>query len=355
MQKKRRETRASIVGKYIGWLLIRFAAIIVLFVVLEAVYRFGGFTVFGEVGAQEIVYGGLQKLIFSVVVWFFLASSKKIIIPATILTVSPALGKIVRDRTTVLRTNKSITQYLTYVVYVIVIVALILIWAYSFIGEWIANVLGTGLIISLTFILGLFTSSVLGNVLAYTILGGTSEFKMGDRVQIGDSYGDIVEVGVFFTRIKTIKEEIISIPNLMVMNKEIRNFSALKEVLLYTSVTLGYDLDKDKAKQMLIDSALKTKGILATAGKEPFVLLRDLGNYTITYEINAYTDQPNNYIVIKSELINNILDEFRRNGVEIMSPTHVAVRDSQRTVPPALMPPLMDNVKTKPSNQIQSG
>jgi len=355
MQRKRRETRASIVGKYLGWLLIRFAAIIVLFVVLEAIYRFGGFTIFGEVGAQEIVYGGLQKLIFSVVVWFFLASSKKIIIPATILTVSPALGKIVRDRTTVLRTNKSITQYLTYVVYVIVIVALILIWAYSFIGEWIANVLGTGLIISLTFILGLFTSSVLGNVLAYTILGGTSEFKMGDRVQIGDSYGDIVEIGFFFTRIKTIKEEIISIPNLMVMNKEIRNFSALKEVLLYTSITLGYDIDKDKAKQMLIDSALKTKGIIPTAGKEPFVLLRDLGNYSITYEINAYTDQPNNYIIIKSELINNILDEFRRNGVEIMSPTHVAVRDSPRTVQPALMSPLMDSAKTKSSNQIQSG
>ncbi len=344
MQRRRRETRASIIGKYLGWLLLRFAAIIVLFVLLEAAYRFGGFAIFGAAATQEIVYGALQKLIFSVVVWFFLSTAKKIIIPATLLTVSPALGKIVRDRTTVVRTNKSITRYLTYVVYIVAIVALILIWAYSFIGEWIANVLGTGLIISLTFILGLFTSSVLGNVLAYTILGGTSEFKVGDRVQIGDSYGDIVEVGVFFTRVKTIKEEIISIPNLTVMNKEIRNFSALKEVLLYVSVTLGYDVDKDKAQQILIDSALKTKGIINTNEKKPFVLLRDLGNYSVTYEINAYTDQPNNLINIKSELINNILTEFRRNGVEIMSPTHVAVRDSERTVPTPLIP-LMDQVK----------
>lgn len=355
MQKKRRQTRASIIGQYLGWLLIRFAAIIVLFVGLEAAYRFGGFTIFGEIAVQDIVYGALQKVIFSIVVWFFLASSKKIIIPATILTLSPALGKIVRDNTTVQRTNKSINQYLTYVVYAVAIVALILIWAYSFIGEWIANVLGTGLVISLTFILGLFTSSVLGNVLAYTILGGTNEFKIGDRVQIGDSYGDIVEIGFFFTRIKTIKDEIISIPNLMVMNKEIRNFSALKEVLLYASVTLGYDIDKDKAKQMLTDSAIKTKGIITTPGREPYVLLRDLGNYSITYEINAFTDQPNNYIRIKSELINNILDEFRRNGVEIMSPTHVAVRDSARTVPPPLLPPLVDTAKNKPSDQIQSG
>ncbi len=355
MQKKRRRTRASIIGKYLGWLLIRFAAIIVLFVALEAVYRFGGFTIFGETAAQDIVYGALQKVIFSLVVWFFLSSSKKIIIPATILTVSPALGKIVRDDTTVQRTNKSITQYLTYVVYAIAIVSLILIWAYSFIGEWIANVLGTGLIISLTFILGLFTSSVLGNVLAYTILGGTNEFKIGDRVQIGDSYGDIIEIGFFFTRIRTIKDEVISIPNLMVMNKEILNFSALKEVLIYVQVTLGYDIDKEKAQQMLIDSAIKTKGVINTPERPPFVLLRDLGNYTITYEINAYTNQQNRLIFVKSDLINNILDEFRRNGIEILSPTHVAVRDSARTVPPPLLPSLVNTTKTKPSDQIQSG
>jgi small-conductance mechanosensitive channel len=331
----------------VGWLVIRIAIVIALFVLLEAVFRFGGFTVFGTADIQLMVYDVLQKGLFSVVVWFFLATSKKVIIPATIITVSPALGKIVRDRATVQKTNKSITQYLTYLVYVIAIVALILIWAYSFIGEWISGILGTGLIISLTFVLGLFTSSVLGNVLAYTVLGGTNEFKEGDRVQIGESYGDIVEVGVFFTRVKTIKDEIISIPNLTVMNKEIRNFSALKEVLIYVSVTLGYDVDKDQAQKILIDSALKTKGIINSTDKTPFVLLRDLGNYSITYEINAYTDQPNMLINIKSELINNILDEFKRSGVEIMSPTHVAVRDSLPTVPPPTLQ-LVDSAKTKP-------
>ena len=293
---------------------------------MESSYRAGIFAYLGNTEVQSVVYSVLQKVLFSLLVWFFFAVSKKIIIPAIIVTISPVVGKVVRDPRSRQKTVKSTTQYLTYLVYFAVIVALILIWAYSFIGEWIAGFLGTGLIVALTFVLGLFTSSVLGNVLAYTVLNGSQEFKTGDRIQIGESYGDIVEVGVFFTRIKTIKDEIISIPNLTVMSKELKNFSALKEVLIYVSVSLGYDNDKDKAKRILIECAEKTNGIVTTADKKPFVLLRDLGNYAITYEINAYTDQPNALVNIKSELIDNILSEFKKSNMEILSPFHVAMR-----------------------------
>jgi small-conductance mechanosensitive channel len=343
--KRGRETRASIVRKYAGWLAFRLGVIVILFVLLEAIYQFGLLTYIGETGTQMLIYSVTQKILFSSIAWFFLALSKRMIIPATIVSVSPALGKIVHDRASVQKTNKSLTKYLTYVVYILVAIALILIWAYDSIGTWVAGLLGNSLVIGLTFILGLFSSSVLGNVLGYAILGGTNEFKVGDRVQIGDSYGDIVEVGVFFTRVKTIKDEIISIPNLTVMSKEIRNFSALKEVLIYIPITLGYDIDKDKAQHLLIESARRTKGILQT-GKPPFVLFRELGNYSITYEINAYTDEPNQLVVIKSELIDNILTDFKRAGVEIMSPTHIAIRNSENTA--LSLNKYIDGIKTKP-------
>jgi small-conductance mechanosensitive channel len=306
--------------------------------VLEATYQFGLLSYFGDVETQTLIYGVIQKALLSTIVWFFFAASKKMIIPATVIPVSPAVGKIVRDRATVQKTNKSITRYLTYLVYVAVGIALILIWAYTAVGTWVAEFLGNGLVILLTFILGLFSSSVLGNVLGYAILGGTNEFKEGDRVKIGDSYVDIIEVGVFFTRVKTIKDEIISIPNLAVMSKEIQNYSALKEVLIYIPVTLGYDIDKDTAVGLLVGSAKRTNNIIQNEGKEPFVLFRDLGNYSITYEINAYTDKPNLLIETKSELINNLLDDFKKAGVEIMSPTHIAIRTSESTALPKPKP-----------------
>lgn len=326
MQKQQRNTRTLLIGKYLFWVLIRVGALTAFFVLLESAYRFGLLSVFGNPDTQIVAYGIIQKVLFSFLVWFFLAASKKIIIPAIIVTISPALGKVVRDKSYRQKTLKSMGQYLTYLVYFTAIISAVLIWAYSFIGTWVAGILGTGLVVTLTFVLGLFTSSVLGNVLAYTVLGGTNEFKVGDRVQIGDSYGDIIEVGIFFTRIKTIKDEIISIPNLTVMGKEIRNFSALNEVLIYVQVTLGYDIDREQAENLLIVSAQKTRGILTSAEKKPFVLLRDLGNYSITYEINAYTDEPNRIVNIKSDLIKNILIEFKKANAEILSPSHVAVR-----------------------------
>ena len=322
--------------KYLVWLILRVSVLVFFFVLLESSYRAGLLAVFGNADVQSLVYVVLQKILFSLIVWFFLSISKKIVIPAIIVTISPVVGKVVRDPRSRLSTFRSTTQYMTYIVYFITIIALVLIWAYSFIGQWIAGFLGTGLIVALTFVLGLFTSSVLGNVLAYTVLSGSQEFKTGDRVQIGESYGDILEVGIFFTRIKTIKDEVISVPNLTVMAKEVKNFSALKEVLIYISVTLGYDVDKDEAKRTLIESAEKTSGILSTPDKKPFVLLRDLGNYSITYEINAYTNRPNDIIRIKSDLIDKILSDFKKSGIEILSPSYVALRQnlSSSTVVP---------------------
>jgi small-conductance mechanosensitive channel len=344
--QKKPQTRTSIVGNYLGWLAIRVAALVVFFVLLESAYRFGGFAFCGTEANQLLVYGTIQKGLFSLVVWFCLVLAKKIIIPAALLTVSPALGKIVRDPTSAEKTHKSITQYLTYLVYIIAIVALVLIWAYSFIGTWVADLLGNGLVIMLTFILGLFSSSVLGNVLGYAILGGTNEFKIGDRVQIGDSYGDIIEIGFFFTRIKTIKDEIISIPNLIVMNKEIRNLSTLKEVILYVQITLGYDVDKDQAQRILIESAQKTTGVLFSPDKAPFVLLRELGPFSVTYELNVYTNEPNRIIYIKSDLINNMLSDFKKAGIDTTPPTYIAIKSSDKTLPPPITK-YMDSRKTK--------
>jgi small-conductance mechanosensitive channel len=71
-------------------------------------------------------------------------------------------------------------------------------------------------------------------------------------VQIGDIQGDIIDIGFFFIHVRTIRDEIIRIPHLTVMNKEIHNYSSTREVALNVQVTLGYDVDKDYAQGTLI-------------------------------------------------------------------------------------------------------
>jgi small-conductance mechanosensitive channel len=327
----KRRIRSFIINKYLSWIVIRAVALAVAFVLLIVPYNLGFFEVFGSEQLQSDIYFFIFSILLSFCVWFFFAFAKKIIIPAAMLTFSPALGKIVRDPSAVKKTNKSLSRYLTYLVYIVTIGLLVLIWAYEVIGTWFADILGSGIVIILTFVLGLFSSSVLGNVLGYAILGGTHEFKVGDRVRIGDIHGDIIDIGFFFIHIKTIRDEIISIPNLTVMNKEIHNYSILGEVALNVQVTLGYDVDKDFAQETLIEAAKKTRGILCSPERVPFVLLLELGAYSVTYDLNAYTNEPNRLVQVKSELISNMLMELKKAGIGIATPTLMAIKREEKT------------------------
>jgi hypothetical protein len=145
-QTKRR-IRVSIISKYSRWVAIRVFVLIALFALEIVVYRFGGLDFFGEAETQERVYVILQRVLLSLVVWFFLECSKKIIIPAAIITCSSVLGKLVHDPASAKRTNKTLSRYLTYIVYFISIVSLVLIWTYHLIGPWVSSILGSSLVI----------------------------------------------------------------------------------------------------------------------------------------------------------------------------------------------------------------
>jgi len=309
------------------WIAVRILLLVFAQWLVETIYATGLLNFLGTGDLQTLVHDAVQNLLLSLYVWFVFAVYKRYVIPVVTQFLGSAINRFVRKPGAQQRAYASICRYLTYFGYVFVVIALLAVWGDSFIGTWITGTLGTSLVLVLTFVFGLFTSSVLGNLLAYWVLTNTVEFAEGDRVQIGDTYGDVVELGYFFTRVRTIKDEVISIPNLVVMGKEVQNFSALDTVLVYIPVTLTYGVDEEEAKQLLIQCAEATEGILTEDDKTPFVLFRDLGTYTITFEINAYTDQPNQLVVIKSQLIENILRAFRDAKIELLSPAFVALRD----------------------------
>jgi small-conductance mechanosensitive channel len=309
------------------WLAIRILLLLFAQWLVGTIYATGLLDFLGTGNIQTLVHDVLQNLLLTLFIWFIFALYKRYVISGATSLVSSAIVRFVRKPAAQKRAYKSICRYLTYFGYFFLAIALLAIWTYSYIGTWLAGTLGTSLVLMLTFIFGLFTSSVLGNLLAFWVLTNTVEFTEGDRVQIGDTYGDVIELGYFFTRIKTIKDEIISIPNLLVMAKEIQNFSTLEAVLVYIPVTLTYGVNEDQAKQLLIQCAEATEGILIDNDQKPFVLFRDLGKYTVTFEINAYTNRPNQLVEVKSQLIENILREFRKAKIELLSPAFIALRE----------------------------
>jgi len=194
---------------------------------------------------------------------------------------------------------------------------------------------GVSVFLGILFSLG--SSSAISNMVAGLVITYMRPFKIGDRVRIGDVTGNVIEKSLLITRIRTIKNEEITVPNSTILNSHTINFSAESSsagLILHTSVTIGYNAPWRVVHQLLIDAAMATTGVLKD--KTPFVLQTSLDDFFVTYQLNAYTDQPTNQSAIYSGLHQNIQDLFNKAGVEIMSPHYRAQRDgNDSTIPPA--------------------
>lgn len=185
-----------------------------------------------------------------------------------------------------------------------------------------------GISVFVGLIISLGSSTVIGNVIAGWVITYMRPFHKGDRIKLNDTVGDIIEKTPLVTRIRTSKNEIVTLPNSFIMSSQSINYTTSAReygLILHAEVTIGYDVPWRTVHRLLIDAALKTNGILHDP--RPFVLETSLNDWYPVYQINAYTREPQNMGPIYSELYQNIQDCFNEEGVEIMSPTYVATRD----------------------------
>jgi len=192
-----------------------------------------------------------------------------------------------------------------------------------------------GVSVFLGFLFTFGSAGSLSNIVAGLILTYMRLFKIGDRVKIGDVTGDVIEKSLLVTRIRTIKNEIISIPNSTVMGSHTINYSSdapEKGLIIHSTVTIGYDVPWKDMHEALIEAATRTELVLQEP--KPFVLQTSLDDFYVSYEINAYIKEPNKQAVIYSDLHQNIQDACNEKGIEIMSPHYRAARDGNHSTIP---------------------
>jgi small-conductance mechanosensitive channel len=193
-----------------------------------------------------------------------------------------------------------------------------------------------GISVFLGVLISFGSSSAIANVVAGVVMTYMRPFQLGDRVRIADTVGDIVEKTLLVTRVRTVKNVDVTIPNAMVLSSHIINFSSTAQdggLILHTGVTIGYDVPWKQVHQLLSDAADRTEGLLEDP--RPFVLQTSLDDFYVSYELNAYTETPNAMSRIYSDLHRHIQDTFNEAGVEIMSPHYAAQRDGNQTTVPA--------------------
>lgn len=177
---------------------------------------------------------------------------------------------------------------------------------------------------------GAITHVVSGVFLTYT-----NSFKEGDVIRIGEIQGTLVEKGMLVTRIRTSKNEDITIPNAKILDASVVNFSnaALrKELVIHSTITLGYDAPWVEVHELLKKCAEKTEGLLEDPA--PWVLQTALDGAWVAYQINACTDRAGEMPRIYSDLRANIQDVFNEAGIELMTTTFHSVRDGNLSTIP---------------------
>ena len=195
---------------------------------------------------------------------------------------------------------------------------------------------GVSAFVALLFTLG--STGVVANTVSGFVLIYTRAFQVSDRVKIGDAIGDVLEKDLLVTRIRTTKNVVITIPNSVIINSNVINYSALKRdlkrpLILHTTITLGYDVPWRKVHRVLIAAAQSTNYILKTP--LPFVLQTGLNDFYVSYEINAYTNESTKMAEIYSNLHQNIQDHCNEADIEILSPHYSAIRDGNHNTIPA--------------------
>ena len=198
---------------------------------------------------------------------------------------------------------------------------------------------GVSVFLGVLFSLG--SSSAIANAVAGLVITYMRPFKIGDRVRIGEVTGDVVEKSILVTRIKTIKNEYITVPNATILNSQSTNFTVGASetgLILHTTITIGYDVPWRQVHELMINAALKTDGI--EKYKKPFVFQTSLDDFYVSYQVNCFTLDSHRMAAIYSELHQHIQDLFNEAGVEIMSPHYRAARDGNLTTIPAnYLPP----------------
>lgn len=188
-----------------------------------------------------------------------------------------------------------------------------------------------GMTVLLGIVVSLGANSVAANLFAGLIVVYKRSVTDGDRIRIGEIFGTVEGISLLDTHVRTLKNELVSVPNTKLLNTEVTNYtqtSGPMGLIVHTTVGIGYDEPRELVERLLMDAAKATAGVKVKPG--PFVLSQSLNAHDVSYEINAFCKKDADPVRVRSELQNRIQDQFRDAGVQIMTPFYTGDPDAPK-------------------------
>ncbi len=184
-----------------------------------------------------------------------------------------------------------------------------------------------GVSVFLGVLISIGSSSAVSNAVAGLVITYMRPFQPGDWIKTGDTTGIVIEKNALVTRLKTINNEDVSVPNSSVLSGATINYSSLGKttgLVITAKIKVRYDYSHNLIEELLLQAALRTKDI--SEKPYPYVFQLSLEEINAVYELNAFTFVPENMYFIKSDLIKNIQNVFRQAKVDIQSTQYVELK-----------------------------
>ncbi len=179
-----------------------------------------------------------------------------------------------------------------------------------------------GLVI--TAVIALSSTTFVSNAMAGLMLRYVGGFHPGDFIRVGEQFGRVTEKGLLHTEIQSEDRDLITLPNLFIMNQPVRVVRS-SGTLISADVSLGYDVHRHRIRDRLKEAA--TDAELA----DPFVQITSLGDYSVSYRVYGFLEDVSNLVSKRNELRGKMLDRLHDDGIEIVSPSFM----NQRRLDPA--------------------
>lgn len=216
---------------------------------------------------------------------------------------------------------------------------LITIWAFALVavypylpGSGSEVFKGVSVLIGAMITLG--STGIANQLMSGLVLVYSRALRRGDYVVVGDTEGVVAEVGTLATKVRTMRNEEVTIPNAVLVANPIRNYSkhaGESGTMISTRVTIGYDAPWRQVHALLLAAAARTTGLRAEPA--PYVVQRALSDFYVEYELFVFVDRPLERVPMLSALHAQIQDAFNEAGVQIMSPHFLAQPDAAVVVP----------------------
>jgi small-conductance mechanosensitive channel len=207
------------------------------------------------------------------------------------------------------------SKYIIYTVAIIIALDLLGINVVPFIAG--AGVAGIAI--------GFAAKDTLSNLIAGILLIIDRPFEVGDRIEVwsapagSSTWGDVIDIGLRATKIKTTDNIVIIIPNNEIMLRDIINYTIISEkIRVRINIGIAYDADLQKAKSIILQVAQATEWV--TDDPPPKVVVRNFGESSVDLQLRVWIHDARQRMNSISYITDKIKESFDQEGIEIPYP-----------------------------------